>query len=272
MDNFSLRTTATLILIELFSLNQEQMLFLVNETDFFKYIISYYWEYLNDQYSREYNLKASHILTILHSILPNNLCEDLIYNQLSIINIQQDEIIIEEYKKFFKLWNSTREISNFKPEHFKKSFQNCLIYVLRILKESNNYDLKSIIQQSVYDSFIHGKTLKTSLLFTFIRNIFLGDVCRIFDTLLIMLLHSDTARVDLQRFDPNVHKEFFQDEPINVINVNDETTSSLIQEDDENEDIYYDEISEEENENNKRVSLFLIAIFNHRFIMIDSYD
>jgi hypothetical protein len=128
---------------------------LLNETDFFQYIIAYLWEYLSEKYNREYNLKASHILLLLHSMLPNNLCEDLIYKQLSLRNNQQFQTemnTIEVYKRFFKLWNSTRDIFN-----ITKSFQNCLIYVLSILKESNHDSLKLMIEQWTYDCFIHGK-------------------------------------------------------------------------------------------------------------------
>ncbi|CAF1108703.1 unnamed protein product [Rotaria sordida] len=264
-DHFSLQTIAISVLIELFgytlslyssnkknsidilannqliisSFTYEQVLLLINETEFFQYIIAYFWEYLNDKYGREYNLKASHILSILHSMLPNNLCEDLIYNQLSLINIQQIEIdikIIEEYKKFFKLWNSIRNIPHIKNEHITKSFQHCLIYILKILKESNDYCLKSIVQKWTYDCFTH------------------GDVCRIFDILLIMLLHSDTARVSIQRFDPIIHKEFFLDQQINI----NEIKFSMIPDDENNEDyddefVHDDKVQEEETDHDKRI-------------------
>ncbi|CAF1177973.1 unnamed protein product, partial [Rotaria sordida] len=264
-DHFSLQTIAISVLIELFgytlslyssnkknsidilannqliisSFTYEQVLLLINETEFFQYIIAYFWEYLNDKYDREYNLKASHILSILHSMLPNNLCEDLIYNQLSLINIQQIEIdikIIEEYKKFFKLWNSIRNIPHIKNEHITKSFQHCLIYILKILKESNDYCLKSIVQKWTYDCFTH------------------GDVCRIFDILLIMLLHSDTARVSIQRFDPIIHKEFFLDQQINI----NEIKFSMIPDDENNEDyddefVHDDKVQEEETDHDKRI-------------------
>ncbi|CAF3374341.1 unnamed protein product [Rotaria sp. Silwood1] len=235
-DSIDILTTNLLIIP---SFTQEQVSLLVDETEFFQYIIAYFWEYLSDKYGREYNLKASHLLSIVHSMLPNNLCEDLILNQLSLKNIQQIEIdikIIEEYKKFFKLWNSTRDIPHFKNEHITKSFQNCLIYVLKILKESNDYCLKSIVQKWTSDCFIH------------------GDVCRIFDILLIMLLHSDTARVSIQRFDPIVHKEFFLDQQID----SNEIRFSVISDDETNEDyddefIHDDEAQEVESNNDKQI-------------------
>ncbi|CAF4045021.1 unnamed protein product [Rotaria sp. Silwood2] len=264
-DHFSLQTIAISVLIELFgytlslntsnkknaidilgnnlliipSFTQEQVLLLLNETEFFQYIIAYFWEYLSDKYGREYNLKASHILSILHSMLPNNLCEDLICNQLSLINIQQIEIdikIMEEYKKFFKLWNSTRDIHHIKNENIAKSFQHCLIYVLRVLRESKDYCLKSIVQKWTSNCFIH------------------GDVCRIFDILLIMLLHSDTARVSIQRFDPIVHKEFFLNQQTNT----NEIRFSVISDDENSEDyddefIQDDETQEEEIDKDKQV-------------------
>ncbi|CAF4202531.1 unnamed protein product, partial [Adineta steineri] len=109
-DNFSIQTVAISVLIELFGytlssyslnleisnnfslmpfLTQEQTLLFINGTDFFQYIIAYVWECLGDKYDREYIFRSSHILCILHSMLPNNLCEDLIYNQLLLTNMKQ---------------------------------------------------------------------------------------------------------------------------------------------------------------------------------------
>jgi hypothetical protein len=164
--HFSFQTIALSVLIELFdnalkmkkstdNVTNSLSLFL-NETDFFQYIIAYLWEYLSEKYNREYNLKAAYSLLILHSMLPNNLCEDLVSHQLSFINQKQFSIdinIIEGYKRFFKLWHSTRDLSN-----ITKSFQQCLIHALSILKESDHHCLKSMVQQWIYDCFIRGKT------------------------------------------------------------------------------------------------------------------
>jgi hypothetical protein len=165
-EHFSVQTIAISVLIELFDYTLKikkstdiiaaNLSLFLNETDFFQYIIAYLWEYLSEKYNQEYNLKASYTLLILHSMLPNNLCEDLICNQLSLINNQQSQTeihTIEEYSKFFKLWNSTRDISN-----ITKSFHQCLIYALSILRESNHDCLKLMVQQWTYDCFVHGKT------------------------------------------------------------------------------------------------------------------
>ncbi|CAF4738119.1 unnamed protein product, partial [Rotaria sp. Silwood2] len=81
-----------------------------------------------------------------------------------------------------------------------------------------------------------------------------GDVCRIFDILLIMLLHSDTARVSIQRFDPIVHKEFFLNQQTNT----NEIRFSVISDDENSEDyddefIQDDETQEEEIDKDKQV-------------------
>lgn len=96
---------------------------------------------------------------MLHSMLPNCDCEDLICNQLSSTHIQQYEnelIIIDAYKRFFKLWNSTRDISILTYGHLTKTFERCLLIVISILNESNNHCLKSMVQQWTCDCFIHG--------------------------------------------------------------------------------------------------------------------
>jgi hypothetical protein len=142
------------------SFNQEQVSLLINETLFFQHITAYLWEHLNEKYEREYNLKASRILSMLHSMLPNSDCEDLICNQLSSTHIQQYEnelLIIDAYKRFFKLWNSTRDISIVTYGHLIKTFERGLLIVISILNESNNHCLKSMVQQWTCDCFIHGE-------------------------------------------------------------------------------------------------------------------
>ena len=174
--HFSIQTIAISVLIELFgytlylsnpnstgtsltlpenisivpSFSQEQVGLLINETLFFQHITAYLWEHLSDKYERQYNLKASRILSMLHSMLPNGDCEDLICNQLSTTHIQQYEnevLIIDAYKRFFKLWNSTRDVSSITYGHLKKTFERCLLIVIGILNESNNHCLKSMVQQ-----------------------------------------------------------------------------------------------------------------------------
>ncbi|CAM4958947.1 unnamed protein product [Rotaria socialis] len=176
------------------SFNQEQVSLLISETLFFQHITAYLWEHLSDKYERQLNLKASRILSMLHSMLPNGDCEDLICNQLSSTHIKQYEnecIIIDAYKRFFKLWNSTRDISIITYGHLSKTFERCLLIVLSILNESNNRCLRSMVQQWTFDCFIN------------------GDMYRIFDVILIMLLHPDTARISVQKLHPVAHKEYF---------------------------------------------------------------
>lgn len=184
------------------SFNQEQVALLINETLFFQHITAYLWEYLSDRYERQYNVKASRILSMLHSMLPNCDCEDLICNQLSSTHIQQYEnelLIMEAYKRFFKLWNSTRDISIVTYGHLSKTFERCLLIVISVLNESNNHCLKSIVQQWTCDCFVH------------------GDMCRIFDIIMIMLLHPDTARISVQKLHPVAHKEYFLSRQLNSV-------------------------------------------------------
>lgn len=147
------------------SFNQEQVSLLINETLFFQHITAYLWEYLSDRYERHYNLKASKILSMLHSMLPNGDCEDLICNQLSTNHSQQCEneyLRIEAYKRFFKLWNSTRDISIITYGHLSKTFERCLIIVIGILNESNSNCLKPFVQQWTCDCYAQGKRSDSS--------------------------------------------------------------------------------------------------------------
>ncbi len=100
---------------------------------------------------------------------------------------------------------------------------------------------------------------------------FLGDMYRIFDILLIILLNPDTARISVQKLHPITHKEYFLNRQINPIDqlstnsnyqgqennisndtddmsvgdINEITFSVLI--DDGNNDDYDDDEEEEEN-------------------------
>ncbi|CAF0958288.1 unnamed protein product [Adineta steineri] len=200
------------------SFNQEQVSLLINETLFFQHITAYLWEHLSDKYERQYNLKSARILSMLHSMLPNCDCEDLICNQLSSTHTHQYEnefIIIDAYKRFFKLWNSTRDISIVTYGHVNKTFERCLLIVIGILNESNNHCLKSIVQQWTCDCFIH------------------RDMYRIFDIILIILLSPDTARISIQKLHPIVHKEYFSNRQINsndqiAMNTNYQAQESII--------------------------------------------
>jgi hypothetical protein len=78
-------------------------------------------------------------------------------------------------------------------------------------------------------------------------------MCRIFDILLIMLLHSDTTRISIQRLDPIVHKDFFLDQQIdsNLNNNTDdmnEITFALTFDAENNEDYDDDYATNDENE------------------------
>lgn len=286
------------------SFKPEQVSLLINETLFFQHITAYLWEHLSDKYERQYNLKASRILSMLHSMLPNGDCEDLICNQLSLTHIKQYEnesIIIDAYKRFFKLWNSTRDISIITYGHLSKTFERCLLIVLNILNEANNRCLKSMVQQWTYDCFLHGNLFfDFTLSCIFFCVLFSGDMYRTLDIILIMLLHPDTARISVQKLHPITHKEHFHSRILNSIDqasisscyqvqesnisndtddtsvgdINEITFSVLIDDrnhddyagvdddDDDDENFDDDEGEQEESDDEKRVSVKELLVFN----------
>lgn len=162
---FDFQTISISVLTELFDsalkmkkapeLDVNNLSLFLDKTDFFRYLIAYLWEYLSEKYQREHNLQAAYSLTILHSMLPNNLCEELICQELSIKDhrtLSNEIHRIEECKRFFILWNSTRDLAN-----ITKSFEQCLIHVLSVLVESRHSSLKTMVEQWVTDCFIQGK-------------------------------------------------------------------------------------------------------------------
>ena len=162
---FDVQTISISVLTELFHFalknskasedNPPSLELFLDKTDFLRYLIAYLWEYLSDKYQHEHNFQAAYSLIILHSMLPNNLCEELICQELSLKENQpsSNEIsLIEGFKRFFKLWNTTRDLSN-----LTKSFEQGLIHVLSILQESNHNCLKTMVEQWINDCFIYGK-------------------------------------------------------------------------------------------------------------------
>ena len=194
-DHFTLRTMVISLLIELFDVTLKspyaQLMSLLNESDFFEYLIAELWNYLSDQFDREHHIKAAQLLSLLHSMLPNDLCDELIGHQLALVSHQSNQYrlkITNEYQRFFKLWHYTRDESS---NRSSKSFQRCLLSILSILHESKHYSLKSAVQQWTHDCFAH------------------GDTGRVFDILLTSLLHPDTVRTSIQRLDQKTYEDFF---------------------------------------------------------------
>lgn len=229
INHFSFQILALSVLIELFKHNRNRthLFALTNETDFFQYIIAYLWEYLNEDYTCDFHKKSTMILANLELILPMNLCENLISKQLSFVDIYQTQNYlqtIDDYKRFFQLWNRTRQ--------FSCSFQQPLIQVLSSLKQTNQNCIKNIIHEWITHCFIR------------------GDICRIFDILLLMLLHSDTTRIPIRQYNSSTE----QDSTSNS-NVDHEMTFALVFDDDELEDENQgeNEIEPEETDDGKQV-------------------
>ena len=119
-------------------------------------------------------------------------------------------------------------------------------------------------------------------------------MCRIFDILLIMLLHPDTARISVQKLHPVAHREYFLSRQVNSIDqlsmnsnyqqqesnisndtddmsvgdineitfsvpLDDGTNDDYAEEDDDDDDETYDddEAEQEESDEEKRVSCSL---------------
>ena len=166
-ESFTLQTTFVSFLIELFdstlkSPSYESILSLVNESDFFQYLIADLWSYLSDHYDREHHVKAARLLSLLHSVLPSDLCDELICHQLALVSSEHHQsrvTITDQYQRFFKLWHYTRdEPLAIPPDRSPKPFQRCLLSLLTILHDSKHYSLKSAVQQWTHDCFAHGKT------------------------------------------------------------------------------------------------------------------
>ena len=172
----------------------EQVSLLLDDTPFFQYITLYLWERLSDDHDQTTHSQASKLLSMLHSMLPNDQCDELIHQQLASVPRQDNEWpMLEQYKRFSQLWNSTRDVPSFNDEYFTKSFSCCLLSTMAMLNVTGHYSLKALVEQWTCDCFAH------------------GDINRILDSLLIVFLSLDTARIGIQRVNSLFPKDFSLD-------------------------------------------------------------
>lgn len=153
--------------------------------------------------------RASILFCLLHELLPNSLCEEIIINNfLSAQNISHLIQKVDSFKRFTRLWHWSRElnsssdlqneenylnneelsISTIKYGKLTKTFERCLLILLDMLgKDDTPRSLSKLIQEWLISCITD-----------------YNDLARLMDILLVSLLHPSTARVSVQYFINNL--------------------------------------------------------------------
>ena len=156
--------------------------------------------------------RASILFCLLHELLPNNLCEDIIvknFLQTSNYTINSDLYTtfnlkqkIDSFKRFTRLWHWSRElnsskdlqdieelsVSTIKYGKLTKTFEKFLLILFdHLTKEDTPSSLNKIIQEWLASCIAD-----------------YNDLGRLLDILLVCLVHPSTARVSIQHFIDNL--------------------------------------------------------------------
>ncbi|XP_070567212.1 protein DOP1A-like [Ptychodera flava] len=151
--------------------------YITENTMFFQLVARNLWGWLSAQ-TPQYHQKTADLFYQLHSVAPSmNICEDVIGRSL----LHEDKAVsIEGHVKFALLWHLIRgRILSVSPSTIPRTFDRSMLNVLDHL-----YDTDSITKAVVTTWLTHA--------------IERGDIARILEPMLLILLHPKTARVSVQ--------------------------------------------------------------------------
>ncbi|XP_053397950.1 protein dopey-1-like isoform X3 [Mercenaria mercenaria] len=165
------------------TLHWEDLKFLSEHTHFFKISAEILWSFL-DERMPQYHQTTVKLFYMLHQAAPSSwICENVIGNQL--IHDTQS-VQTDAYKKFSVLWHLTRnKKTDVIPGKPLRTFNRSMFVILDSLKDETS----------------PLKVIASTWLTHVIQQ---GDINRVMEPLLQMLLHPDTARVSVQHV--NVHQ------------------------------------------------------------------
>ncbi|KAL5009879.1 hypothetical protein ScPMuIL_012184 [Solemya velum] len=151
--------------------------YLNGHLQFYKLVATVLWNYLSQSESVCHQ-RSVELFHFLHQVTPNSwVCEDVIGQALT---ADRQEKRIEAYKKFTVLWHLTRDKrTDVNPGLPLRTFDRSMFVVVDSLK----------------DEMSPMKTLATTWLTHVVQR---GDINRVLEPILLMLLHPDTARVSIQ--------------------------------------------------------------------------
>ncbi|XP_062580439.1 protein dopey-1-like isoform X4 [Saccostrea cucullata] len=175
-------TGGTVSVMILPALLPKHLKYLNNNTVFYKVLAEILWGFL-DSSSPQYHQQAVRMFYLLHQVAPSSwVCEDVIGRYF----VSDNEVVkIEAFKRFAVLWHLTRNIRDIStPTGSHRKFDRSMFVVLDSLREENSTV----------------KAVATTWLTHLLQR---GDIGRVLDPILHMLLHPDTARISIQHV--NIH-------------------------------------------------------------------
>uniref|UniRef100_A0A8C5SQ13 DOP1 leucine zipper like protein A n=1 Tax=Laticauda laticaudata TaxID=8630 RepID=A0A8C5SQ13_LATLA len=158
-------------------LNQGNLRYMAEKTDFFKHVALTLWDQLGDG-TPQYHQKSVELFFQLHNLVPSSsICEDVISQQLT---HRDKKIRMEAHAKFAVLWHLTRDLNINKSSSYGRSFDRSLFIMLDSL---NSLDGST---WSVGQAWLNQVLQR-------------HDIARVLEPLLLLLLHPKTQRISVQR-------------------------------------------------------------------------
>ncbi|XP_025020681.1 protein dopey-1 isoform X2 [Python bivittatus] len=158
-------------------LNQGNLRYMAEKTDFFKHVALTLWDQLGDG-TPQYHQKSVELFFQLHNLVPSSsICEDVISQQLT---HRDKKIRMEAHAKFAVLWHLTRDLHINKSSSYGRSFDRSLFIMLDSL---NSLDGST---WSVGQAWLNQVLQR-------------HDIARVLEPLLLLLLHPKTQRISVQR-------------------------------------------------------------------------
>lgn len=169
---------ATLAIVVVPMVRPSDLSVVLERTRFVRVVAGRLWELL-DPHREELHLRAVELLQLLHNVAPerDGACEDVLCRALSSEDEQEQT---EAQKRFSILWNLSRNLK-FKstPSSLARSFDRCLFQMLHCLSSPWGP------QRAASQVWLNHSLLR-------------GDLARLLEPPMMVLLHPDTARISVQ--------------------------------------------------------------------------
>ncbi|XP_042147641.1 protein dopey-1 isoform X6 [Ixodes scapularis] len=195
---------ATLAIVVVPMVRPSDLSAVLEQTRFVRVVAGRLWELL-EPHREALHLRAVELLQLLHNVAPegDGACEDVLCRALSSEDEQEQT---EAQKRFSILWNLSRNLK-FKstPSSLVRSFDRCLFQMLHCLSRPWGP------QRAASQVWLNHSLLR-------------GDLARLLEPPMMVLLHPDTARISVQHV--SVHSGMAATvEPVPVL-ARDEASSS----------------------------------------------
>ncbi|XP_042349947.1 protein dopey-2 [Plectropomus leopardus] len=151
-------------------------------TDFYQRVSQVLWNQLDTE-RREQHISCVELFYRLHCLAPSaSICEDIICQAL----LHKDKSVrLEALHRFSVLWHLTREIQNTRTMSLNRSFDRSLCVVVDTLSCTDG-------------------SISAAAQCWLVRALSLGDVIRILEPVLLLLLHPSTQRCSIQSIKQNL--------------------------------------------------------------------